>query len=406
MTGDGAMSRDPATRAVSVSVLTGHIKAVMEATFPALWVVGEATDVAKPRSGHIYFTLKDDDSQIRAVVWRNVAQQLPFDLKNGTAVLCYGELEVYSVRGTYQLVIRKMQPQGVGTLQQRFEQLRAKLNAEGLFDADRKLRLPVRPKRIGVVTSPSGAAVHDFLVAAANRRANAEITIVPSMVQGPGAAESIARAVAMAQRVRPKFDVLVITRGGGSLEDLWSFNEEVVVRAVAASRIPTVSAVGHEVDVTLCDLAADHRALTPTDAASSVFPEYTSIVQRITDLQQRMRRAIDGSIEQRRRAVDALTTRPIIRKPMEMVHIRFRHLDELDARAQRAMNMQMQHSQSDLATLAARLSALSPLDTLSRGYSVTMGADGTAITNANQTQAGDVITTRVREGEIRSTVIE
>lgn len=400
------MSSDPSTRAVSVSELTGHIKAVMEATFPALWVMGEATDVSKPRSGHVYFTLKDDDCQIRAVMWRSVAQRLPFDLQNGQAVLCYGELEVYAVRGTYQLVVRKAQPQGVGTLQQRFEKLRAKLNAEGLFDAGRKVPLPSHPRRIGIVTSPSGAAVHDFLVAARNRWVDAEIMVIPSQVQGPAAAKSIVSAIRLAQQVRPRLDVLVVSRGGGSLEDLWCFNEEPVIRAVAACQIPTVSAVGHEVDVTLCDLAADMRALTPTDAATRVFPDKRSMTGRVGDLESRLHRSMMHTIESRRRALEALSSRPIIRKPMELIHQRSQRLDELDARAQRAIERRLQNSESLLAKVAASLDALSPLNTMSRGYSVTLDSNGDAITSEEQVLLDDIVTTKLVDGEFRSRVIE
>ncbi|TWU05655.1 exodeoxyribonuclease VII large subunit [Stieleria varia] len=397
---------DASGRAVSVSELTGHIKAVMEATFPPLWVAGEATDVAKPRSGHIYFTLKDDDAQIRAVIWRGVATRLPFDIENGQAILCYGQLEVYSVRGTYQLVVRKAQPQGIGTLQQAFLKLQNKLNAEGLFDADRKKPLPSHPKRIALVTSPSGAAVHDFLVAAQNRWVDAEILVIPAQVQGNTAAKTIVRAIAAAQRLRPAPDVVVVTRGGGSLEDLWCFNEEPVVRAVAQCTIPTVSAIGHEVDITLCDLAADLRALTPTDAATRVFPDKSSLRRRVDDLGQRLHRSIRQSIAQRQMQLHALSSRPIIRKPLEIIHLRSRHLDELDQRALRAMTSCMQRSEAKLATVAASLSGLSPLDTLSRGYSVTVDEQGRAITDAQVVQSGDVITTRLHQGSVRSRVLD
>ncbi len=215
---------DALTQAVSVSELNHQLKAVVEGTFPMMWVAGEVTDVAKPRSGHIYFTLKDDDSQIRAVMWRNVASRLKFDLENGQSILCFGGLEIYTVRGTYQIVVRKAQPQGVGALQLAFEKLKARLNAEGLFSYDRKKPLPSHPRRIGVITSPSGAAVHDFLVAAENRMIGAEIFVIPSQVQGSGAAETIVRGLKAAAMIRPKLDVVVVARGGGSLEDLWCFN--------------------------------------------------------------------------------------------------------------------------------------------------------------------------------------
>ena len=395
---------DALTQAVSVSELNHQLKAVVEGTFPMMWVAGEVTDVAKPRSGHIYFTLKDDDSQIRAVMWRNVASRLKFDLENGQSILCFGGLEIYTVRGTYQIVVRKAQPQGVGALQLAFEKLKARLNAEGLFSYDRKKPLPSHPRRIGVITSPSGAAVHDFLVAAENRMIGAEIFVIPAQVQGSGAAETIVRGLKAAAMIRPKLDVVVVARGGGSLEDLWCFNEEAVVRAIAQCPVPTVSAVGHEVDVTLSDLAADVRALTPTDAATKVFADRSGIVQRVNDLTRRLHRVMQYELERRQVALDALTNHPAMSKPMEMVHLRSRLVDELDQRAKQAIDRRLQQSKSDVATLAASLAALSPLNTLARGYSVTSDSGGNAISDASRLEIGERVTTRLAGGSFESVV--
>ncbi|MDV6033827.1 MAG: exodeoxyribonuclease VII large subunit [Phycisphaera sp. RhM] len=395
---------DALTQAVSVSELNHQLKAVVEGTFPMMWVAGEVTDVAKPRSGHVYFTLKDDDSQIRAVMWRNVASRLKFDLENGQSILCFGGLEIYTVRGTYQIVVRKAQPQGVGTLQLAFEKLKARLNAEGLFSYERKKPLPSHPRRIGVITSPSGAAVHDFLVAAENRMIGAEIFVIPAQVQGSGAAETIVRGLKAAAMVRPKLDVVVVARGGGSLEDLWCFNEEAVVRAIAQCPVPTVSAVGHEVDVTLSDLAADVRALTPTDAATKVFADRSGIVQRVNDLSRRLHRVMQYELERRQVALDALANHPAMSKPMEMVHLRSRLVDELDQRAKQAIDRRLQQSKSNVATLAASLAALSPLNTLARGYSVTSDCDGDAISDASQLKIGERVTTRLAGGLFESVV--
>lgn len=395
---------DGLAQAVSVSELNHQLKAVVEGTFPLLWVAGEVSDVAKPRSGHIYFTLKDDDSQIRAVLWRSVASRLRFEIENGQSLLCYGGLEIYTVRGTYQIVVRKAQPQGVGALQIAYEKLKARLHAEGLFSADRKQPLPRHPKRIGVITSPSGAAVHDFLVAARDRMVGTEVFVIPAQVQGSGAAETIRRGLQAAAMIRPKLDVVVVTRGGGSLEDLWCFNEEPVVRAIADCPVPTVSAVGHEIDVTLADLAADVRALTPTDAAIRVFADRDAIVQKVADLTRRLNRVMGYEIERRRYALEALESRSVIAKPMELVHLRSRLVDEYDQRAKQAIERRLQSSKSDVATLAATLSALSPLKTLSRGYSVTTDADGNVITNSSALETGRQVTTRLAKGEFTSIV--
>lgn len=391
---------------LSVSELNLQLKTIVEGTFPPLWVAGEVTDLARPRSGHLYFTLKDDESQIRAVMWRGVASRLNFEMENGQAMLCFGGLEIYTVRGTYQIVVRKAQPQGVGTLQLAFEQLKAKLNAEGLFAAERKQPLPRHPRRIGLITSPSGAAVHDFLVAAAGRMIGAEVFVIPAQVQGDGAAKTIVRGLRAAAMIRPKLDVVIVTRGGGSLEDLWCFNEEAVVRAIAGCPLPTVSAVGHEVDVTLADLAADVRALTPTDAAIKVFADRNAVVQRVSELALRLNRAIAQCVERRRYAVDSLAAHPAMKKPLDIVHLRSRRLDELDARAKQAIDRRLRQSKSDVATLAASLDALSPLNTLARGYSVTVDENNRTVSDTSELKPGQQVKTILGSGSFRSTIDE
>lgn len=391
-------------RPVSVSELTGHIKAILEGTFPSICVEGEVSDLTRPRSGHIYFTLKDEHSQIRGVIWRSTAARMKTQLKEGQSVLCFGDVEVYGARGTYSLVVRKVQTQGLGPLQQAFLELKQKLNAEGLFAAERKRAMPRFPKRLGVVTSPSGAAIRDFLKAAAQRWPGVEILIIPTLVQGQGASDSIAEAIRTAEKVSPALDALVVTRGGGSLEDLWCFNEEPVVRAVAQCRIPTVSAVGHEVDITLCDLAADVRALTPTDGATCVLPDRDLVVRSLNDMRARLDRTARNAINTRQNRLNALQTRSILKRPHELVQRRFRQLDELDARGRKAMLTRMELNKAKLAKAAATLSALSPLNVLARGYSVTLDSNDNTIQNPNQVQPGDIIRSRVEYGDIESEV--
>lgn len=398
-----ALSSAP-PRPVSVSELTGHIKAILEGTFPSICVEGEVSDLTRPRSGHIYFTLKDEHSQIRGVIWRSTAARMKTQLKEGQSVLCFGDVEVYGARGTYSLVVRKVQTQGLGPLQQAFLELKQKLNAEGLFAAERKRALPRFPKRLGVVTSPSGAAIRDFLKAAAQRWPGVEILIIPTLVQGQGASDSIAEAIRTAEQVSPALDALVVTRGGGSLEDLWCFNEEPVVRAVAQCRIPTVSAVGHEVDITLCDLAADVRALTPTDGATCVLPDRDLVVRSLNDMRARLDRTARNAINTRQNRLNALQTRSILKRPHELVQRRFRQLDELDARGRKAMFTRMELNKAKLAKAAATLSALSPLNVLARGYSVTLDSNDNTIQNPNQVQPGDIIRSRVEYGDIESEV--
>ena len=393
-------------QSVSVSELTGHIKAILEGTFPSIWVEGEISDLSRPRSGHLYFTLKDEHSQIRGVIWRSTAARMKTEIKEGQSVLCFGDVEVYGARGSYSLVVRKVQTQGQGALQQAFLELKAKLNAEGLFAAERKRQLPTCPKRIALITSPSGAAVRDFLKAATRRWNGVEILVIPALVQGQGAVASIVDGIRAAQRISPPMDALVVTRGGGSLEDLWSFNEEPVVRAIANSRMPTVSAVGHEVDVTLCDLAADVRALTPTDGATRILPDADLIDQSITEMQLRLRRSIRSLINGQRDRLESLKTRSILRKPHELIQMRYRILDELDARARKTMFAQVKLDQARLGKAAATLSALSPLNVLTRGYSVTFDHDGNTIHDANRVHVGDTIRTRFNKGEIESIVTQ
>lgn len=395
---------DVETKSVSVSELTGHIKAILEGTFPSIWVSGEISDVVRPRSGHIYFTLKDAQSQIRGVMWRGSATRLEEPLKDGQSVLCFGDVEVYAPRGSYQLVVRKVQTQGIGGLQAAFQKLQAKLHQEGIFDAERKRPLPIFPRRIGVITSASGAAIQDFLKAAVNRWRGTEIIIIPSLVQGNEAVGRLVKAIHAAHQYLPRLDTLVLARGGGSLEDLWCFNEEAVVRAVANSQIPTVSAVGHEIDVTLCDLAADVRALTPTDGATKALPDANAMIRNVQNLAQRLQRNAKHSLESRRHRVESLASRTILKRPHEMVLNRTRLLDELDARSRRAMFGKIKLGHAQLASSAASLSALSPLEVLTRGYSVTLTENGQAVKHPDQVETGQVIRTRLNHGNVWSQV--
>ena len=287
------MYRDPPTDAfeptvLTVSELTGQIKELLEEGLPAVWVAGEISNMSRPQSGHVYLTLKDDRAQIRAVLWRSTALQLRFALADGLDVICRGTIDVYAPRGSYQLVIRQIEPQGEGALQLALRQLKAKLAAEGLFDENRKRPLPRYPRRVAFVTSPTGAAIRDFLEVIGRRWRGLDVLVIPARVQGEGAAAEIAAGIRAANRLAHRPDVLVVGRGGGSLEDLWCFNEEVVVRAIVASEIPVVSAVGHEIDVTLADFAADRRALTPSEAAELVVPDREELLLRLDSNRQRL----------------------------------------------------------------------------------------------------------------------
>ncbi len=400
-----ASSTQNAQQTLTVAQLTAQIKSRLEGDFPSVWVAGEISNYSRPQSGHSYFTLKDDQAQIRAVMWRGTATKLKFELADGLDVVCHGHLDVYAPRGSYQLVVDQAQPQGVGALELALRKLREKLAAEGLFDAARKRPLPAFPRRLAFVTSPTGAAVRDFLEVLRRRWRGVDVLIIPARVQGVGAAKEIVAGIKLANRLSPPPDVLVIGRGGGSLEDLWTFNEELVVRAIAASRIPTVSAVGHEIDVTLSDLVADVRALTPSEAAERVVPAAEEISARMRSYRDRLRVATQRRVTLLRMRIDALAKQRSFRRPFDLVHDRSRRLDELTLRSNSAVRHLHRDREGRLFTLAGKVESLNPLAVLGRGYSITQDAKtGAVVRSAAALQVGQSIVTRFAAGEATSQV--
>ncbi len=392
-------------KTLSVSQLTAQVKDLLGGTFPAVWVEGEVSNFSRPQSGHCYFTLKDDKAQLRAVVWRGSAARLRFDPADGLEVICHGHLDVYAPRGSYQLVVEQMEPKGVGALELALRKLRAKLAGEGLFDAERKKPLPTFPRRIAVVTSPTGAAMQDFLEVLRRRWRGTDVLVAPTRVQGDGAAEEIAAAIRTVGQIRPAVDLMVVGRGGGSLEDLWAFNEEPVVRAIAAARVPVISAVGHEIDVTLSDLAADVRALTPSEAAELAVPSATDVAARLQTLRCRLESAMRGTVGQARTRLDMVAQGRPFRRPLERVHELGRRLDELAARAGRSIGQTQQAARARLSSLSGKLDTLSPLAVLNRGYSLTQReADGELVRDAADLTPGERIVTRLAKGQAVSTV--
>ena len=401
MTSDDASPQ----RVVSVSELTGRIKDVLEGEFPSVWVGGEVSNFSRPQSGHCYLTLKDDRAQIRAVMWRNVASRVRFELDDGLQVVCQGHVDVYPPRGSYQLVIEQIEPQGLGALELALRQLRERLAAEGLFDPGRKRPLPRFPRRIAFVTSPTGAAIRDFLEVLRRRWHGVHVLVVPVRVQGDGSAEEIAAGIETVNRLAEQVDVLVVGRGGGSLEDLWAFNEEIVVRAIHASRVPVVSAVGHEIDVTLSDLVADVRALTPSEAAERVVPLAEEIRGFLHTQRQRLAAAMTARAAAAKARLDAAAGCRTFRRPLERVQLLGRQLDELQARARRAVDRRLEVARGLLDAHAGRLESLSPLAVLGRGYSLTSrAADGQLLHRADQIARGDLMRTRLAAGELTSRV--
>ena len=390
---------------LSVAALTAQIKGLLEAKFPGVWVSGEISDLSRPRSGHVYFTLKDESAQIRAVMWRSTAERLTFDLSDGMEIIGCGDVEVYPPRGSYQLIVRQVEPQGLGALQLAFRRLHAKLSAEGLFEARHKKNLPTFPCRVAVVTSPTGAAIRDLWEVMRRRWPNIHVTLIPVRVQGEGAAREIAKAIETANRLATPPDVLVVCRGGGSVEDLWCFNEEPMVRAIFASQIPVVSAVGHEIDVTLSDLVADVRALTPTEAGEVLLPSSDEIQRRLHDLGNRLVSSLRRQAIQARTRLDGLAQRRVFLRPYDLIHESSRRLDELDGRATRALLQQIRRTRERLQGVAGKLESLSPLGVLGRGYSVTWrSADGALLHDSSAIEAGEEITTRLAQGQVISRV--
>ncbi len=303
---------------LSVTQLTMEIKSCLEQKFNALWVSGEISGLSRPNSGHIYFSLKDQRSQIKAVIWRSNAERFNVDfLEEGLEVVCMGNLDVYGPRGVYQLNVRKIEPLGQGALQLAFRKLHAKLQAEGLFDPAHKKPLPRFPKRVAVITSPTGAAVRDFLQVVNRRWANIEIIIVPVQVQGPGSAEQIADALAAIPDFAEPPDVVVLTRGGGSIEDLWSFNEERVCRAIFHCPIPVICGVGHEIDVSLADLVADVRALTPSEAAERLVPDRREVLEMLATGKRRLALALRNRLSMAEQQLALLAHKPVITHPLD-----------------------------------------------------------------------------------------
>lgn len=394
-----------AEQALTVSQLTGLLKGVVEESFPSVWVAGEVSNYSRPNSGHCYFTLKDDAAQIRAVIWKTAAARIKFELADGLDLICHGRLDVYPPRGSYQLVVDEAQPKGIGALELALRKLRERLAAEGLFDAARKRPLPKFPRRIGFVTSPTGAAVRDFLEVLRRRWHGVEVLIIPARVQGEGAAQEIARGIVTANKLRPPLDVLVVGRGGGSLEDLWCFNDERVVRAIVASRVPVVSAVGHEIDVTLADLAADVRALTPSEAAERLVPAVEEINERLRSLTRRCLQAAQRQHRRYRERLDALRVRRPFLRPFARVQELARRMDELQFRIDRGARHVLTDRTSRFQRLAGKLQSLSPLAVLARGYSVTTDAKtGTLLRSARRAKPGQRLTTRLADGEVESVV--
>jgi exodeoxyribonuclease VII large subunit len=394
----------PGRRVYTVSALTAEVKAVLEDSFPAIWVEGELSNFKHHTSGHMYFTLKDAQAQIRGVMFRGHNRLLRFQPTDGLAVLVCGAVTVYERRGEYQITAEFMEPKGVGALQLAFEQLKAKLEAEGLFRDSRKRPLPLLPRKIGIVTSPTGAVIRDMLTIIARRFPGLEVLIHPVAVQGAGAAGEIAAALGRLGS-RADLDVLIVARGGGSLEDLWAFNEEIVARAVAASPIPVISAVGHETDVTIADFVADLRAPTPSAAAELVVAQRDELRQRVDELTARALSALQRVVAVRRSRVEMLGRHLLLLSPVARLARQADRLQGLRRRLEAWWALFRTVRGERLARAAATLESLSPLGILGRGYSICFALPSRRILKATaEVGTGSVVAVRLHQGELECVV--
>ncbi len=448
-------SRDPSAGKTgrdiySVSRLNREVRRLLEQGFSRIWLEGELSNVARPSSGHLYFSLKDAGAQIRGAMFRNRNRSLAFTPEDGMQVLVRGKLSLYEPRGDYQLIVEHMEEAGDGLLQRAFEALKQKLSQEGLFDEEHKRPLPALPERIGVITSPSGAAIRDVLTVLGRRFPAIPVRIYPVPVQGREAAGEIAAALQLASR-RRDCDVLILTRGGGSLEDLWPFNEEIVARAIHACDIPVISAVGHEIDVTIADFVADRRAPTPSAAAELASPDQQEWLQHIGHLAARLQGRMRETLAGRRQALGWLEKHLQQLHPGQTLRQQAQRLDELERRSLAVLHSTLASRQAALAALHGRLqlhspagrigelelrwrsaarrlgsamqatltarrqslavnsralNAISPLATLERGYAIVSTPDGTILRNARDVQPGERISARLGKGQLACTVDE
>lgn len=371
-----------------------------------VFVTGEISNfTCNYRSGHLYFTLKDDRCAIHAVMFSRSASRLKFRPEDGMKVLVRGRVGIYEVSGQYQLYVEDMQPDGLGALSLAFAQLKAKLEKEGLFDPSRKKPIPRFPERIGVVTSPTGAAVHDILTILARRYPLAEIVFRPVQVQGDAAAPQIVAAIRQINRLKCA-DVIIVGRGGGSLEDLWPFNEEIVARAVAESEIPVISAVGHETDFTICDFAADLRAPTPSAAAELAVPDSAELLASIEALRMNLIRAASDKVADAKAELSVLSQSRFLKNPLESVELRKLEVDRLFGQMAESARRNIEREQERVSALCGKLNALSPLSVLSRGYAEVFNKEGKIVTSAEKISVHDKIAVHFSDGILHCTVDE
>jgi exodeoxyribonuclease VII large subunit len=392
---------DNPTRVLSVTELNRMARDVLERSFPLFWISGEISNMTRAASGHWYFSLKDSSAQVRCVMFRGRNSYLDWQPREGDKVEARAVVTLYEARGDFQLTVEFLQRAGLGALFEAYERLKQKLEAEGLFDPARKQPIPEHPRRIGIVTSPDAAALHDVLTTLRRRMPSIPVVIYPTPVQGKEAGAKIAAAIDAAS-ARKECDVLIICRGGGSIEDLWQFNEEVVARAIAACVIPTISGVGHETDFTIADFAADRRAPTPTAAAEMVAPDRAVLLRQLQQLQQQMARQMGYLLQRRMQQLDYLAKRLL--SPAQQIRNQGGHLNQLSLRLNTAMRSRLQRQQQALLRLEQNLHHLNPTGVLSRGYALVLDAEGRVVRASSQLQIGQQVSLTLAEGAADATI--
>lgn len=393
-------------RIYTVSELTKFVRVTLEDSFASIWVEGEVSNFVLHSSGHMYFSLKDAGAVLKCAMFKRSNLGLKFKPKDGMKVLCYGNLSVYEARGDYQLIAEEIEPRGVGALELAFQQLKEKLQKEGLFDQSHKIPMPELATRIGIVTSPTGAAIRDILNIVRRRFSNIEVIINPVKVQGEGAKDEIASAIRQFNKLGG-VDVIIVTRGGGSLEDLWAFNEEVVARAIYDSKLPVISAVGHEIDFTIADFVADLRAPTPSAAAELVIPRKEDLVNRINNARIRLKNSLSGTLETLSERFASLKDSYVLRQPLNIVTQYQQEIDDLKKDLGIRVDHIVKMRGESFNFLGGKLGALNPLAILNRGYSVTVKLpEGAILKNIESLSKGDTIETRLGKGKFRSIVEE
>ena len=390
----------------SVSELTKYIRVIIEDSFPGVWVEGEISNYILHTSGHMYFSLKDANSIMRCAMFKRANEKLKFQPKNGMKVIAFGSISVYEARGDYQLIVEEIEPKGIGALQLQFQQLKEKLQKEGLFDEKHKVSIPFLPTRVGVVTSPTGAAIQDILNIARRRFSNVEIIINPVKVQGTEAKDEIAAAIRQFNELK-NIDVMIVGRGGGSLDDLWPFNEEVVARAIFDSDIPVISAVGHEIDFTISDFVADVRAPTPSAAAELVIPKKEDLKRMIDTATARLNNVIEGIIGSLKERLLSLQGAYVLRQPLNYIIQQEQRIDDLKKDISVRIDHIIDMRGERFNRLVGKLDALSPVSILKRGYSITAKLpDGAIIKDIGSVKVGDCVETRLGKGKFKSRVEE